>query len=81
LNESNTGFSKLQTELKNKGETLLACITSITDRDKIREGDNLRFLLEPCFYIVISLNTKGVIDMQAYYRNATTLEQIELGIL
>lgn len=79
--KNNTRFSKLQTELKNKGEALLACITSITDRDKIRSVDNVRFLLEQCFYIVISLSTKGVIDMQAYYRSATALEQIELGIL
>jgi len=79
--ENNTCFSKLQTELTNKGETLLACIISRTEMDKIRAVDNAECLLEQCFCIVISLNTKGVIDMQAYYRNATALQAVELGIL
>lgn len=80
FDENNTGFNAIQAKLARKQQNLFACVFSITCKSDELSANNGLFPQDQCYYIVTSLNTKGVIDMQGYYRENNTLQKVGLTL-
>ncbi|HHO59770.1 MAG TPA: hypothetical protein ENJ64_05960 [Thiotrichales bacterium] len=78
--QNSSGFNAMQATLNRKQQNLLACVFSLTDRQLALSADNGLFPQDQCYYIITSMNTKGVIEMQGHYRDGAQLKKIDLTL-
>ena len=78
--QNSSGFNAMQETLSQKQQNLLACVFSMTDSQQALSADNGLFPQDRCYYIITSLNTRGVIEMQGYYRDDAQLKKIDLAL-
>ncbi len=74
----NAAFKLLHTDLAEKHQTLLAWVFSAEKNSSTAKINDNRFPQDQCYYLITSLDTKGVIDIQAYYRDANDLHKVTL---
>lgn len=81
-NPGHDAFARQRASLTDKQQHLFACVLSLPDgHDPASDkADPRLFPLDAHYYILTSLNTKGVIEMQALYRMGERLETVGLEL-
>jgi len=80
FDKESRGFSKIQPILADRQQTLLACVFAMTESSTPLTADNNLFPVDQCFYVVTSLNTRGVIEMQGFYRNTKAVHKVSIEL-
>ena len=78
FNKTNTSLQQIRKRVTDKQQTIFAYVfTAPENTDTL---DKNVFSIDKHYYIMNSLDTKGVLSMQGFYRKGNDLQKVELAL-
>lgn len=78
FNQTNTSLNKILKRITDKQQTIFAYVFTAPNNTKM--PDKNIFSIDKHYYIMNSLDTKGVLSMQGFYREGNDLQEVELTL-
>ncbi len=78
--KSNPAYQSIKQTMQDKGQTELACVFTASQQLELSSASEDFFPYNHHLYIINSLDTKGVLTMQARYRDNTALNIVDLAL-